>query len=340
MVDLVERTREIAENVLFPAAAEVDRRGRVPESHFELLAREGFYGLAAPIELGGPGLELPQIVEILETLAGGCLTTTFTWMQHNGVLLGLAGSENAELRERYLPKAISGEVKGGVAFAGAIPRPPRLWAKRDGDGYVFDGDAPFVSGWGIVDVLQVSARDGDTVVNALIDPVAGPGLAVEELALTAAQGSRTVRLRFDGYRVPAGRIVGAVSYDDFTASTVFASRLNGCLAVGLAGRCASLLDERGQGSLAAGLRAEQAAVRARLDAALADPGTLPAARAAGSELAFRAAGALVVAEGSGALLAGETAAGHSERLVREASFTLVAASRPEIKACLLELAAR
>ncbi|OXM52406.1 acyl-CoA dehydrogenase, partial [Amycolatopsis alba DSM 44262] len=68
----------------------------------------------------------------------------------------------------------------------------------------------------------------------------------------------------------------------------------------------------------------------------ADPPSLPAARAAGAELAFRAAGALVAASGSTSVLAGR----HPQRLVREATFLLVAASRPEIKSGLLELFSR
>lgn len=69
--NLIERAHEIADTVLFPAALDVDRTGRVPDSHWEALAQAGLYGIAAPVEAGGPGLDLPQIIEILETMAGG-----------------------------------------------------------------------------------------------------------------------------------------------------------------------------------------------------------------------------------------------------------------------------
>ncbi|BBY59482.1 acyl-CoA dehydrogenase family protein [Mycolicibacterium sarraceniae] len=60
--DLVERAHEIADAVLFPAALAVDRTGHVPESHGEALADAGLYGIAAPSDAGGPGLDLPQII--------------------------------------------------------------------------------------------------------------------------------------------------------------------------------------------------------------------------------------------------------------------------------------
>ena len=84
------------------------------------------------------------------------------------------------------------------------------------------------------------------------------------------------------------------------------------------------------------LRVEKDAIRNRLDGGLDDPATLPAARAAAAELAYRSAGALVVAVGSTGILARQ----HAQRLVREATFTLVAAGRPQIKDCLLNMFGR
>jgi hypothetical protein len=72
-------------------------------------------------------------------------------------------------------------------------------------------------------------------------------------------------------------------------------------------------------------------VRDELDAGLADPPALLAARARGSQLAVKAAAALVAA-GGGTSLARSS---HHQRLLREAGFTLVAASRPELKALLV-----
>ncbi|GLZ37972.1 acyl-CoA dehydrogenase family protein [Actinokineospora sp. NBRC 105648] len=332
MSDLVERAKEIADDVLFPAAAAVDASGRIPASHFELLAAEGFYGLSAPPEVGGPGLGLPEVAEILEALAGGCLATTFTWVQHHGVVLGLAAGQ-AAARERYLADAVRGVLRGGVAFAGAVPTPPRLRVRQVSDGVVYDGEGPFVSGWGIVDVLQISGRDGDTIVHSLIDARPADGLTAEPLALIAAQATNTVRLRFDGFHVPADRVLATVDHATFLANQTAGSRLNGCLALGVAERCLRLIEETGEDEVVARLRAQGQSVRDCLDAGLTDAVSLLAARAAGSEFALRAASALVVATGSAAVQVGHPA----ERLLREATFTLVAGGRPPVRAGILDL---
>jgi alkylation response protein AidB-like acyl-CoA dehydrogenase len=336
MTDLVTRARGIADDVLFPAAAEVDAKGEVPRSHFDLLAEQGFYGLAGPVELGGAGADLPQLAAIVEVLAGGCLSTTFTWLQHNGLVAGLARSASP-LRERYLDRLIRGEVRAGVAYGGVIPTPPLMRATRVDGGYAFTGVAPFVSGWGLIDVLQLCGRDGDNLISAVVDAAAGPRLVVRRLDLVAVQGTATVALTLDGYFVPEELVYDETPHAVFVAGNSFGARLNGCAHLGLVGRATRLIEQAGQPELAAALRAEQGKVRDELDEGLAtgDLARLLEGRAAGAELAYRSAGALVAAVGSRAVLAGE----HAQRLVREATFLLVVASRPEIKAGLLARAA-
>ncbi|MFP5022233.1 acyl-CoA dehydrogenase family protein [Pseudonocardia phyllosphaerae] len=324
---LVVRAREIADDVLFRDAVEVDRTGHVPQEHWDLLAREGFYGLAKE---GAP--ELPGLVAILEALFGGCLSTAFTWVQHQGAVFGLTHSKNTELRDAYLPDMLAGRAKAGVAFAGALADPPRLRAHPDGEGYLLDGDAPFVSGWGVIDVLSVSAVDPDgNVVSGLIDAREADGLSVTPLDLLAGQGTATVRLQFDDFPLPAGRVISVAPLAGFAAFQTFGSRLNASLACGVADRAIRLLPDSAA-EAATTLRRSLDETRTALDGGLADPATLPAARAAASDLALRAAGALFAATGSTAM----DPAGHPSRLLREAAFSLVAASRPEMRALLVD----
>lgn len=340
MVGVLDRARELAEDVLLPAAEEVDATATIPEGHFRALADAGFYGLAAAPEVG-----FADFLGVVEMLAGACLTTTFTWMQHHGVVRSLAATERADLRERHLAPALRGATRCGVAFAGAIPSPPRLWASAVEGGWRLDGVAPLVTGWGIVDLLQVSARDAGTadadddharVVALLVPAVPAPGLAVHPLDLAAANGSRTVRLDVDGWFVPDDAVVSVRSRAEFLAGQHVSARVNGCLALGVAGRCATLVEEALAEEAAGALREELGAARAGLDAGLADAALMPGARARASTLAVRAAAALTVAVGSPAIVARHPA----QRLAREATFTLVAAGRPEIRAELLAGLAR
>jgi alkylation response protein AidB-like acyl-CoA dehydrogenase len=333
--ELVAEAYRIADDVLFPAAGEVDRTSTIPDSHWRTLADAGFYGIALPGELGGPGLEFGQLIEILEVMMSGCLTTAFTWLQHHGVVIALATTSNAELRERFLSKATSGTKRAGVAYAGAVPTPPRMRATRVDGGWRLDGYAPFVSGWGITELLQISARDVDTddVVAAIIETDKLPTSAVRSASvdLTAGNGSRTVALAVNSLIVRDADVVSRVPLETFFATQTIGVRINGTQPFGVIRRSVGLLDESGHADAAQALRRRGDEVRSRLDQGLGDPDALIRARADAARLAVDAASALVAAGGGPALIRGS----HAERLVREAAFTLVAASRPALKDLLV-----
>lgn len=85
-------------------------------------------------------------------------------------------------------------------------------ARRDGDGWVLDGEKTWISNGGIADVYIVFARTGDAPgakgLSAFIVPAAIPGLVVAERLHTIAPHP-LARLRFEGCRVPAHALIGA-----------------------------------------------------------------------------------------------------------------------------------
>jgi alkylation response protein AidB-like acyl-CoA dehydrogenase len=332
-VSLVEAARRIAAEVLFPVAAEVDRAPVLPAGLLDRLAGAGLYGAAAPGSVGGAALDGPAMGLVTEALAGGSLAPAFVWLQHHGLVRALADpAAPAALRDEWLPRLAAGTVKAGACYGGLVPGPARVRAvPNPGAGWLLSGDWSWVTGWGLVDVLHVAARTADDrLVWLLVDATERPGLAAERLRVVAADAASTVHLRFAGLPVPADRVLSVGPYEG-QPQTGAGVRLNGSLALGVVGRCAALL---GPGGVADELCAELTAARQALDDAVtaADPGAMPAARAAASELAVRAAAALATAQGAGSALAGSTA----ERLTREALFLLVFASRPAIRTALLD----
>jgi alkylation response protein AidB-like acyl-CoA dehydrogenase len=313
-----DQASRIAADVLFPAAMDTDAADRVPASHLDLLAAEGFYGMAGPPEEGGAGLDATAACRVIETLAGGCLATTFVWLQHHSAVRA-ASAAGARLREEWLGPLCRGTRRCGIALGGALPGPPLLRATPAAGGYLLDGASPWVTGWGLVDTLYTAARDGQgNIVTALLSAAPGPALSAEPLRMVAVNASRTAAVRFDGYFAAASRVTAVLPHHDWLAADAMNLRSNGSLALGVAGRCCALIG-------ASPLDGELAMRRAALDAA--SPEQMPAARAAASDLAMRAAAALVTVQGSRAILAGQ----HAQRLAREALFLLVFASRPAIK---------
>jgi alkylation response protein AidB-like acyl-CoA dehydrogenase len=325
--DVLAAARGLADDLLFPDAMRVDGLDVLPLAHLDALAALGLYGAPVLAEAGGLGLDLQAYCTVVEELASGCLATTFVWLQHRGLVMTLVADDTpATLRDRWLGPACRGQVRGGIALGGLMPGPPRLRARPDGGGWRLDGDAPWVTGWGLIDLLLVVARGpDDSVVSLILDAAAQPGLTVTRERLAAVNASVTVRLGFDAVLVPGDRRAGQVPFDPAESMRPDRMRVNGSLALGLARRCARLL---GPGPL----DDELAACRDRLDdTTTAGCDAMAEARAAASDLAVRAAAALAVRDGSRSATVDQQV----QRLAREALFLLVFGSRPGIKNALL-----
>ena len=150
-------------------------------------------------------------------------------------LFGTAAQKQAWLPLIRTGKAIS-------AFALTEPRSGSdvanitLAARRDGDGYVLDGEKTWISNGGIADVYTVFARTGEGPgakgLSTFIVPATTPGLEIAERLETGAPHP-LARLRFNGLRIPAAAMIGppgagfriAMSVLDVFRSTVAAAAL-------------------------------------------------------------------------------------------------------------------
>lgn len=337
---LLRLARRLSDELLAPSAADVDALGRFPPDHLDRLASSGIYGLAGPPAAGGLGADRETGNRVVEELARGCLSTTFVWLQHHGVLRSVAAAvaDGKEEHSALLAGLCSGRVRAGVAVGGIRPGVAPLRVRQTGAGWELEGSVPWVTGWGLVDVLHVAARDSAGGVTWLLievprgdSPVlGGESIRAQHVALSAVRASRTVTLDLCGHLVPGEAVTARTTYAAWEAADRIGLRGNGSLALGLAARCAALHRDGVSAPLAA--RIDQ--VRADLDAAdkASHPQLLAQARAAASLLAWTAAGSLVVDGGSRSTSAGSEA----DRAVREAAFLLVFATRPSIREVLAE----
>jgi acyl-CoA dehydrogenase len=80
--DPLQRARRVSQEVAAVFAAEVDQHARFPVEAISALAGERLLGAAVPVEFGGLGLEITELVEIAATLAQGCAATAMIWAMH------------------------------------------------------------------------------------------------------------------------------------------------------------------------------------------------------------------------------------------------------------------
>lgn len=185
------------------------------------LGEAGWLRHAVPAAYGGVSavLDARSLCVIREALATASGLADFSFaMQGLGTgPITLFGSD--ALRKRYLPDVATGKRIAAFAIsesgAGSDVGAMQTVARRDGDGFVLDGEKTWISNAGIADHYVVfakldeghPARDGDRRYVALIVDADDAGLRVtERIDVSAPHPLGTIR--FEGCRVPATQVVG------------------------------------------------------------------------------------------------------------------------------------
>ncbi len=351
----VERARVVADEVLWPAAQETDRAPLVPVSNLNALRDAGLMGLHGPTEVrGGLGATHAEARGVLEAVAGGCGATAFVWAQHHGAVRRVAGGDGPA-RDVWLPRLCDGSTLAGIGFAYLRrPGPAAVRATPTRSGWRIDGEAPWITGWGLIDALVLMARaDDGSVVTVMVDrPGAHPSLGASEPQALAVMGATgTVSLTVRGLEVTEGEVVGVQSDDAWRRRDRAGSALPAAAPLGISARAIRALSERAHdrtlahpaSALAHQLDARRIAadrVAAEMVAAMSRrDDTLEIAIAEGAverdrglDLARRTTDALIAASGGRAMSLDHPA----QRLSREASFYLIQAQTAELRAASLD----
>lgn len=334
---LVAAVTEVAVSTLRPRVEETSEAG-VPRTHLDALAACGAYGLIAYEPGPASGVTRRQVVrEVHEVLAAADPSTWFVWTQHFALPKGLLKTADAALREAWLPALARGDRRATAGFAFLRhPRPP-VTAERVAGGWRLAGRVPWMTGWGLADVVYVGAvTPDDEVLFAPVDCAPGGGLSVVGSApLWAMRGTHTAAVELRDVHVPDGEVVAREPRADW-ARAYDLENANAQPAV--FGQLRATADHlrRSPAYEELGLRLAEKAARLRAEAyALWDE--VPAGerveerltlRAAALDLAVRAAAACVAVAGGRAIQYGSTAG----RLSREAQFHMIQAQTAPLRA--------
>ncbi len=214
---LRDLARRFARSEMAPHAAECDRTGRFPEEIYRKAYELGLMNLNVPTEYGGSGLGAVDQCLIVEELAHACggMTTSViaNCLALEPILLGGTPEQKDRIlkpfcAEYHLASFCLTEPSGGSDAGGLKTR-----ARRDGDGYVLDGEkcfitnAPHASLYTVFATVDPNLRHKGITAFAIPRSAEGvtPGKDEEKMGHRA---SSTSTVRFDGVRVPAADRLG------------------------------------------------------------------------------------------------------------------------------------
>ncbi len=194
---------------LAPLAAAIDRQGLYPREFLTGLGARGGFGAVSP----ATGVDPLRQLEVISEVGRHCGSTAFlSWCQ-SACAWYLAHAPQPEVRERYLPRVLAGELLAGSGMSNALKHLAgiekiRLHARTDGDGYVVDGVLPWVSNLERGHLLLTAAATGDGDYVMLAIETQADGVSLHECPdFAGMEGTRTWNVRLTRTAVPAVQVV-------------------------------------------------------------------------------------------------------------------------------------
>ncbi len=158
-----EAVRKFLEKEVIPYVDEWEEAGIVPKSVWRKMGEQGFLCMQVPEDYGGLGADFLYSVILAEELVKTNHTGLAAPLHSDVVVPYITSYASEELKRRYLPKCVSGEMITAIAMtepnAGSDLAAIRTTAVEDGDFVVINGQKTFISNGINCDLLVLAARD-------------------------------------------------------------------------------------------------------------------------------------------------------------------------------------
>jgi alkylation response protein AidB-like acyl-CoA dehydrogenase len=214
---LADAVARYAAEAIAPLTRDIDAHERSATCHVPGLAALGVMGMNLPERWGGPGVTPTALLLSLVEISRACAATASMIGAHYlGTDAVLIGGDDDQ-RERYLPRAASGEWLAGFALTeprgGSHPADLRTRAVRDGDHYRIDGVKHFISNAAEAKFLVVFAKTDATAgargVSAFVVDTDRPGVKVSPPEkLMGIRGGHAFEVAFESVEVPLANRLG------------------------------------------------------------------------------------------------------------------------------------
>jgi alkylation response protein AidB-like acyl-CoA dehydrogenase len=240
-----DAVRDFVRERIVPRAAEWSEQGAFPMPLLPELASVGLTGLTIPAELGGSGVDALTAALVAEELGAGDGSIALTLAAHNSLCIGhVLTAASSEQKERWLPPLAKGTHLGAWALtepsAGSDAVSAKTTARKDGDGWILNGQKQFITNGSIAGFTVVIAATADRRLTAFGVSADNPGLtAGKREKMLGLWASDTAQLVLRECRVPDTDRIGEVGAAFGNVRTVLdRGRIGiGALAIGL-GRAA------------------------------------------------------------------------------------------------------
>ena len=165
--EIRERTRALADSLLRPAAADVDRTEDYPFGHAKAIRDAGLAGMSMPRAYGGSDVDFEGVCIAVEEAARACGISGRIVVDTNMGAIPAIMTYGSEAQKRRAAELVLDGDKPAICFsepdAGSDATSMQTRAVKSGNGYVLNGVKHWITGAGITRLYLVLAQvyDGD-----------------------------------------------------------------------------------------------------------------------------------------------------------------------------------
>lgn len=218
-MEVLSNADHFAQNELYPLSQKMDDEEWWPKDIFPKIGATGYFGITAPEQYGGAGMDVFTSGLILQAFGRWNHALALSWVAHENLCLhNILRNANEEQKKKYLPGLCKGTSIGalGLTEPGAgsdALGSMRTTARREGGHYVLNGSKLYITNGPVADVLLVYAKTdkdrGAQGISAFIVEKDFPGFKVaQKLTKMGFRGSQTAELVFEDCKVPVENLVG------------------------------------------------------------------------------------------------------------------------------------
>ena len=208
------------ENEVRPIARRYDQADEYPHELVEQMKELGLFGATIGQEWGGLGLSASTYARVVTRISKAWMAPTGIFNSHLIMAACVERNGTEEQKRAWLPRFATGELRGGIGLtepdAGTDLQAIRMVARRDGDHYVLDGTKTWITNgvygtcFAVIAKTDPRAEPRHAGMSMFIAEK-GPGFTVgRKIKKLGYRSIDSAELAFEGYRVPADRLVGGV----------------------------------------------------------------------------------------------------------------------------------
>ncbi len=209
---VLAEVRELAQSLIAPGAAGIDRESRFPDEQLSALAQVGGLGLLVPREQGGAGGGLVALAGACEAVGGACASSGMVFLMHSVTAATVAGGGGPSAA-RLLEDMASGQALGTLAFSergtGAHFYSPELRAERRDGSLFVSGRKAFVTSGGHADAMLVLLQGEGEGLDCYVVRKDAPGVRFEgRWEGLGMRGNSSIAVELEHVALDDGALIG------------------------------------------------------------------------------------------------------------------------------------